>query len=83
MSDQFSEWDRFYEMYERSLTAAKAMKRYKKRLKSIEARQKRIDKLRRTIIQRTAESSSSTASSQAGASCETSTLSGSDATKSS
>lgn len=81
MSDQFFEWDRFYEMYERSLTPRAAMKRYKKRRKSMEERRQRIEKLRRTIIQKMEKSSRLLASSQADASFETSTSSGCDATK--
>lgn len=83
MSDEFFEWDRFYEMYERSLTPLKAMKRYKKRRRSIENRKARIERMRLTIEQRMAQSSSAQASSLVDASCETSTLSGSGATKSS
>ena len=83
MSDEFFEWDRFYDMYERSLTPLRAMKRYKKRRRSMENRQARIDRMRHTIERRMAQSSSSKASSPEDASCETSTSSDSEGTKSS
>ncbi len=81
MNDEFSEWDRFYEMYERSLTAGKAMKKYKKRRKSIEDRQARIDRLRHTIVQRTAARSSAQSKSEQEESSQTKTSPASDGTK--
>lgn len=33
MSDQFSEWDKFYQQYERSLTPEQAFQRYKRKRK--------------------------------------------------
>lgn len=83
MTDEFFEWDRFYEMYERSLTPVRAMKRYRKRRRQMELRQARIERMRRIIVQRTAQNSSSPASSQGDESCEISMSSGSGATKSS
>lgn len=81
MSDEFFEWDRFYEMYERSLTPLKAMERYKKRRRLIEARRNRIAKLEATIAQRRAASSSIQARSAGDVNSEMKTLPGSDATK--
>ncbi len=71
--DQFSEWDRFYETYERSLTPTKALAKYKRRRKSIERRKARIAEMRRTIVRSWAKSSSIRAKSAADASSETKT----------
>lgn len=57
MSDQFFEWDQFYNLYERSLTPLNAMKRYKKRRKSMDQRRERIAKLESIIARRRASSS--------------------------
>lgn len=83
MTDEFFEWDRFYELYERSLTPLRAMKRYKKRRKSIDERRKRIAKLESTIARRRALSSATQGSSAEGESSGIVTSSDSEGTKNS
>lgn len=58
MSDQFSEWDRFYEKYEKALTPGKAMRRYRKqrrRRENLEA----LTQMLRTIEMKKASASHS------------------------
>jgi hypothetical protein len=53
MSDQFSEWDRFYAAYESTKTPNGAMQRYKHRRKKAEAKA-RAALAKRTIAMRRA-----------------------------
>lgn len=60
MDDQFSEWDRFYETYELSMTADGAMERYK-HYRRQKASLERSEQMKRTIAAKKASSSSTQA----------------------
>lgn len=83
MADEFFEWDQFYDLYERSLTPLRAMKRYKKRRQSMDERRKRIKALESIIARRREQRSATTARSAEAASSEIATSSGCDETKNS
>ena len=58
MGDQFDEWDRFWEAYERTRTPARAFRRYRKQRQQVE-RRAATEKMMRTIATKKALSSSS------------------------